>query len=305
MRIERLNCRVFLMFLSYHRCQKDFSKAIMSTLLSIQSAVTWGAVGNTMAEKVMAGSEHHFCRVDTVQLTAHPGHGFRAGGSVSDTDFADLLDGISRLGLWPGFSAVMIGYIGRAGQIGQIKSALAGYRLNGNGPVMLDPAIGDHGRIYVDKETASGVATQLLPEANILTPNAFELGYLTSTLISTPDDAEKAAFSLFQDHVNIEGIAVTGLPLDHDVGDAWIDRKGMTLFRKPALIRNSGGYSGAGDLFAALMMLHWLNGACWLDAAASASQLSGQVLKLSEDKNMANISLDAVHQIVRGIRDHA
>jgi len=277
----------------------------MSTLLSIQSAVTWGAVGNTMAEKVMAGSEHHFCRVDTVQLTAHPGHGFRAGGSVSDTDFADLLDGISRLGLWPGFSAVMIGYIGRAGQISPIKSALAGYRLNGNGPVMLDPAIGDHGRIYVDKETASGVATQLLPEANILTPNAFELGYLTSTLISTPDDAEKAAFSLFQDHVNIEGIAVTGLPLDHDVGDAWIDRKGMTLFRKPALIRNSGGYSGAGDLFAALMMLHWLNGACWLDAAASASQLSGQVLKLSEDKNMANISLDAVHQIVRGIRDHA
>jgi pyridoxine kinase len=277
----------------------------MSTLLSIQSAVTWGAVGNTMAEMVMAGSGHHFCRIDTIQLTAHPGHGFRAGGSVADGDFADLLDGLERLGIWPEFSAVMIGYIGQAGQIGPIKSALARYRQNGSGPVMLDPAIGDHGRVYVDKDIADGVATKLLPEATILTPNAFELGYLTSSSISTPDDVEKAALTIMGKHANIEGLAVTGLPLDQGVADAWIDQTGMIFFKKPALLQNKGGYSGAGDLFAALMMLHWLGGACWRDAAASASQLSGDVLQMSERENMSNISLDALGQITRRIRDRA
>ena len=67
----------------------------MKSVLSIQSAVTIGAVGNTMASLVMA-ARHHLCRVDTVQL-AHPGHGFRAGGSIDDQAFADILAGIERL----------------------------------------------------------------------------------------------------------------------------------------------------------------------------------------------------------------
>jgi len=277
----------------------------MSALLSIQSAVTYGAVGNTMAELVMAGSRHHFCRIDTVQLTAHPGHGFRAGGSLADTDFADLLEGLSKLGVWADFAAVMIGYIGRAGQITPLKDALARFRQEGKGPTLLDPAIGDHGRIYVEKAVADGVLEYLLPEASILTPNAFELGYLTASTITGPEAAEKAALGIIAKYPNIEGIAVTGIALPSGIADAWIDRSGMTLFEKPALVRNRGGYSGAGDLFAAMLMVHWLNGTSWKDATASASLLAGDVLKRSDDKNLSNISLDAVRQVAGGIRDHA
>ena len=64
----------------------------MKSILSIQSSVTLGAVGNTMAAAVMAASAHLLCRVDTIQLTAHPGHGFRAGGSISNDDL-DLNEG--------------------------------------------------------------------------------------------------------------------------------------------------------------------------------------------------------------------
>ncbi|XDZ65696.1 PfkB family carbohydrate kinase [Alphaproteobacteria bacterium LSUCC0684] len=277
----------------------------MSALLSIQSAVTYGAVGNTMAELVMAGSRHHLCRIDTVQLTAHPGHGFRAGGSLPDTEFADLLGGLSKLGIWADFAAIMIGYIGRAGQVTPIKDALARYRQESNGPVLLDPAIGDHGRIYVDKAVADGVLECLLPEASILTPNAFELGYLTSSSITGPEAAEKAAFGIIATHPNIEGVAVTGIALPSGIADAWIDRSGMTVFEKPALVRNRGGYSGAGDLFAALLMVHWLNGASWKDAATSASQLADDVLRHSDNENLNNISLDAVRQTASRIRDHA
>ena len=66
----------------------------MKSVLSIQSAVTIGAVGNTMASLVMAAAGQHLCRVDTVQLAAHPGYGFRAGGSIDDQAFADILAGI-------------------------------------------------------------------------------------------------------------------------------------------------------------------------------------------------------------------
>ena len=276
----------------------------MSALLSIQSAVTIGAVGNTMAELVMAPSRHHLSRVDTVQLTAHPGHGFRAGGSIPDNDFADLLNGLTQLDIWGDFAAVMVGYIGTAGQIPPINAVLARYRQDGQGPVLLDPAIGDHGRIYVDRAIAQGVREDLLPEASILTPNAFELGFLTSSLITDPDSARSAASKMLATYPNLEGIAVTGISVPDGVADAWIDRAGMTLFEKPALARNSGGFSGAGDLFAALLMVHWLNGRNWIDAAAAASRLSGDVLQRSDEKNLSNISLDAVREISRRIKDH-
>jgi len=278
----------------------------MSSLLSIQSAVTHGAVGNTMAELVIGRSGHHLCRVDTVQLAAHPGHGFRAGGSLADADFHALLDGITRLGIWPDFAAVMIGYIGRPGQIAPLVAAIADLRRqNSTAPLLLDPAIGDHGRIYVDKAIADGIIAELLPEASILTPNAFELGYLTSSSISDPAAAEAAARHIILAGPRIEGLAVTGIPVAHGIADAWIDRERMVLHQKPALIRHHAGYSGAGDLFAALLVVHWLNGADWAAATAAASALAGDILQMSEQAGFGEISPDAVAATAARIRGRA
>lgn len=269
----------------------------MHHVLSIQSAVTIGAVGNTMAGLVMSAWGHHLSRIDTVQLTAHPGYGFRAGGSLDDGDFADLIDGIDRLGVR--FSAIVSGYLGRVGQIAPLSRFIAAHQdHHPDTPVVVDPAIGDHGRLYVDPEIAEGIKTMLVPLAQVITPNRFELSWLTGRNITTLAEAEAAARLLLEEHAALEAVVVTGVPAEQPapalIADALITEQDSQFFEKPGA---KSGFPGGGDMFTAILVAALVNGMSLPEATERASLLSHSILEESRKRGSAEIQLDAV-------RDH-
>ena len=269
----------------------------MKTILSIQSSVTMGAVGNTMAAAVFAASEHHLCRVDTVQLAAHPGHGFRAGGSLGDKDLAALLEGLDRLdgGAWQGIDAMMTGYIAGEGQLPAIAQAMDRFSDSGGGkPLLVDPVFGDHGRLYVGEGIAEGIRDTLVPRAGIITPNAFELGWLADMEVDGPDGAGRASEALLERHPGLEAVVTTGIVHGGDIFDTLLSRHLDAEIANPRL--RDGGFHGAGDLFAAAAMKELMDGAPLQEAVMEASSRTAEVLERTEAMGEEEISLAAVRE---------
>ncbi|MGC6485458.1 MAG: PfkB family carbohydrate kinase [Candidatus Puniceispirillales bacterium] len=264
----------------------------MKAVLSIQSAVTFGAVGNTMANLVMAACGHHLSRVDTVQLAAHPGHGFRAGGSIDDAAFTALLEGLEKLGPAMPVAALMTGYIGRPGQIKPVARFITDFiPQNPHAPVIVDPAIGDHGRLYVDDGIARGIVRWLLPLATIITPNQFELGWLAEAEITSRDDAVTAAQHLLDRHPRMQAVILTGHVDGEMISDGLITREAGTFHEKQ---RSGQGFSGGGDLFSAIFTASLMSGMS-LDAATErASRACHAILEESRKDGSGEILLDAV-----------
>lgn len=280
---------------------------MMTKILSIQSAVTLGAVGNTMASAVMAATGHQLCRLDTIQLAAHPGHGLTAGGALDDDDFTAILEGISSLGRWQDFGAVMTGYMGSPGQVAASAAALTTFRQHYlDAPVMVDPAVGDHGQLYVAEEVAQAIAASLLPIAEVITPNAFELSYLSGHRSGDLAMAEAAARDLLTRLPNLTTIVVTGVQDGEVIRDMVVDGEGMAVFPDPDVTAAlsgmpasgmpTSGMPGGGDLFAAVMMATRAQGNDWRASAARASALSRKVLTACQGGK--DIDLAVVRQVV-------
>jgi pyridoxine kinase len=273
----------------------------MSLILSIQSAVTLGAVGNTMAAAVMAACGHHLCRVDTVQLAMHPGHGLRAGGSITDEDFSSLLDGISRLDRWSSFAGIMTGYMGSQGQVDSATRAIADFRRNHpDAPVLVDPVAGDHGRLYVDEDLAAAMADMLIDQAEIITPNAFELSYFSGLPVNNLGQATAAATVMLDQYANLSSLAVTGIAdTERGVVDGFFSRDDMKVFPCRRLEHypkkdSCWGMPGGGDLFAAIMMAKKVHGLNWIESTAKANQISQLILQDTDHASNKDINLDDV-----------
>ena len=263
---------------------------MMQSVLSIQSSVTIGAVGNTMADIVMSAQRLHLCRVDTVQLAAHPGYGFRAGGSIDDRNFMDILDGIDRLS--PSFSAIMTGYIGQPGQIGAISTFLKRQsNQHPDVPVIVDPAIGDHGKLYVDPDIANEIKVSLIALADVITPNSFELGWLTDSSINTRTDAADAAQMLLHTNSKLSAVVLTGLKQETQISDALFTRQGQIFFDKDGA---GTGFPGGGDMFAAILVAAMVTGKSLQEATERASLLCHAILEESRKKGSAEIMISAI-----------
>ena len=278
----------------------------MKSVLSIQSAVTFGAVGNTMAASVMAALGHHLARVDTVQLVAHPGHGSRAGGSLMAADFNSLLDHISALGFDDRIQAVMTGYMGMPEQVDKVAQMLD--KLTMSRPeldVLIDPAIGDHGRFYVDDKVAARVTQLLIPHASVITPNAFEFTHLIGHEIASRDEIHDAGCALIAQYPRLHGIAVTGWhnPDLDMISDCWIDRDGMITYDMPSGTGENAthGMSGGGDLFAAILMGMRMNGDNWRDAFKNTAPLCRQIINSAQDGHDIDVAI--VRDVLRASAD--
>ena len=282
-----------------------YGDVMTNNILSIQSSVTLGGVGNTMAAAVMAASRHQLCRLDTIQLTAHPGHGIRAGGSISDEDFAAVLDGITSLNRWPTISGMMTGYMGSIGQVRTTASAFAHFRAScPNGAILVDPAVGDHGRLYVDADMANAIASSMISAADIITPNRFELSYFSGMDCDDLDGVLKAAHHLLNLYPNLTGIAVTGIAVTGissvgQIADCWITSDSHIVHQGAEIVQNEGGMPGGGDLFAAILMMEKMDGLNWQDSTAIASKLSQEILASMDKAKQHDISLRQVTETLK------
>jgi pyridoxine kinase len=176
----------------------------MARVLAISSQVVYGPVGNTAAVPALQALGHEVMQVPTVLLSHHPGHGKPAGQAIAPELFEGLLHSAAKVGAFATCDAVMTGYFASVEQVEIVHSHL---RRIGAQVVLVDPVIGDHGGLYVQKEIASAIGRLLIPSASILTPNLFELGWFTGSEPQTPEEATAAATSL-----NVDEVLLTSAP---------------------------------------------------------------------------------------------
>ena len=223
----------------------------MTAILSIHSSVTAGFVGNSVVGPVLLSLGIQPLLVDTVMLSAHPGYGRRAGGAVPDELLKDVLTGVADLTDLHRIDAVISGYLGGAGQVAAIAAMIDMWRAGADGPYILDPVLGDAGRLYMPEDLAVAIRTELLPRADIITPNNFELAHLSGMPVSCRGSAQAAADSLLAQH-DLDAVVATGIPDPaQGVGDLMVTRAGSSHWS--SAIANAGNVAGGGDLLTSLL----------------------------------------------------
>jgi len=245
-------------------------------ILSIQSWVTYGHVGNASAMFPLQRLGAEVWAVNTVQFSNHTGYGAWTGKVFSGDDIAALVDGMAARGVLPRVDAVLSGYMGDAGIGAAILSAVAQVRAaNPAALYCCDPVIGDTDTgIYVRPGIAELMANQALPQADILTPNHFELELLTGTAIATLAEAKAAVARLQARMHGLRCVLVTSLrtaetppgSLDMLVAEGGTFHRLRTELLPVTL-------NGTGDAIAALFLFHRMatgNAAAALAQAGSA-----------------------------------
>jgi pyridoxine kinase len=228
-------------------------------VLSIQSAVAYGSVGNAAAVFPLQRLGFEVWRVDTVLFSNHTGYGAWRGKVLEPELVADVIRGIEERGVFPRCAAVLSGYLGTSA-LGEV--VLDGVRrvktVNPGAIYCCDPVLGDAGRgLFVRPELERFFREQALALADIMTPNGFELATLAEMPVTTMQAAEAAVARLLKrgpklvlaTSLEIEGITETEAAMLAATED------GGYLVRTPRLDMVA---NGAGDLTAALFLGHYL-----------------------------------------------
>jgi len=163
-------------------------------VLSIQSHVVYGYAGNTAAVFPLQRLGHEVWAVNTVEFSNHTGYGSWRG-KVLGADLAkELITGLEERNALINCGAVLSGYLGDASTGSIISDTVK--KVRKFSPYALytcDPVMGDTGRgFYVKNEIVQIIKDELVPLADIVCPNQFELQALTGININNIDDALKA-----------------------------------------------------------------------------------------------------------------
>ena len=156
-------------------------------ILSIQSHVAFGYVGNSAAVFPLQRLGHEVWPVLTVNFSNHTGYGEWRGPLIPPDDVAAVIEGIAERGALPGVDAVLSGYQGDPAVGAVILDAVRRVKAANPGAVYCcDPVMGDVGRdFFVRPGIPEFMRDEVVPAADIITPNHFELDFLAGASTST------------------------------------------------------------------------------------------------------------------------
>ncbi len=241
-------------------------------ILSIQSWVAYGHVGNASAVFPMQRLGCEVWAIHTVQFSNHTGYGAWKGRVFDGPMIDELVDGLDERGILPRCDGVLSGYMGSADIGNAILSAVRRVRdKNPAATYCCDPVIGDVGRgVFVRPGIPEFMRDQALPAADVITPNQFELDFLSGLSSHTLDEARGAIAAVRR--LGPKVVLVTSLLTEETPADSIdlvaADATGTWRIRTPRLDLS---VNGAGDAIAALFNLHWKR----TGSAAEALRLAG------------------------------
>ncbi len=230
-------------------------------ILSIQSHVTYGHVGNSAAVFALQRLGFEVWPLHTLQFSNHAGYDGFTGRVFPAEHLREVVDGLAARGVLGACDAVLSGYLGAAGAGLAVLDAVT--RVKAANPKALyacDPVMGDEeGGLYVDAGLPEFFRDRALALADIVTPNVFELEILTGARVVTLAQAVAAAHGLTERGPSV--VLVTGLR--HDTTRAGeIEVLAVTAqdtWRSiTPLLACDPQPNGAGDLLAALFLGHYL-----------------------------------------------
>lgn len=269
-------------------------------ILSIQSHVAYGHVGNASATFPMQRLGHEVWPIHTVQFSNHTGYGSWRGQVFDAGLIDDCVAGIADRGVLGSCDGVLSGYMGTPETGEAILRAVGRVRsLNAKAAYACDPVIGDVGRgVFVRPGVPEFMRDRAMPVADLVTPNQFELEYLTGRSSSSLAEAKTAVAALHG--LGPKVVLVTSLFTDAtpegSLDALASDGKGVWLARSPKLPLE---INGAGDAIAALFYVHWLTTGSPAEALSRAmSSVFGLLRRTAEAGSREILTVAAQDEIV-------
>jgi pyridoxine kinase len=227
-------------------------------VLSIQSAVAYGHVGNSAAVFPLQRIGVDVMPVYTVNFSNHTGYGAWRGPLISPADVREVIDGIEDRGVFPQIDVILSGYQGSEGIADVILDAVSRIKAaNPDAVYSCDPVMGNaRSGCFVAPAIPVLLRDRVVPAADLITPNQFELGYLTGTepgsLESTLESVDLARAS------GPRTVLVTSVERpdreDGTIEMLAVDDRGAWIVQTPLLPLKA---NGSGDVTAALFTAHY------------------------------------------------
>ncbi|MDU0327921.1 pyridoxal kinase PdxY [Microbacterium sp. KSW2-21] len=247
-------------------------------VLSIQSAVAYGHVGNSAAVFPLQRIGVEVLPVYTVNFSNHTGYGAWRGPLIAPDDVAAVIQGIEERGVFPEIDVVLSGYQGGEGIADVIIDAVARVKkANPDAVYACDPVMGNaKSGCFVAPAIPVLLRERVVPVADILTPNQFELGFLTDTEPGSIDSTLESA-----DMLRARGprtVLVTSVERPDREPDTIemmvVDDAGAWIVQTPLIPMKA---NGSGDVTAALFTAHYRRTG---DAADALARTASSVFDL-------------------------
>jgi pyridoxine kinase len=252
----------------------------MAKVLSISSQVVYGHVGNSTAGFVLQRMGHNVLSLPTVLLSNRPGYRAMAGERIDPVKLDAMLEAAAKNGWLAGMDAILTGYVPTAEHAALCEAWIAKIKsLTPHAIYLCDPIIGDEpAGIYIGEDAAHAIGEKLVPLADVLTPNLFELEWLAGWSAPDAAAAADAARSLLR-----PAVLVTSAPAvaQHMLANILVEKNNAAATACP---RETVHARGTGDFFAANFLAHRLNGLSNTAALQAATAAMSLVLAASKGR---------------------
>ncbi|WP_127475072.1 pyridoxal kinase PdxY [Microbacterium sulfonylureivorans] len=261
-------------------------------ILSIQSAVAYGHVGNSAAVFPLQRIGVEVLPVYTVNFSNHTGYGAWRGPLISPDDVREVILGIEERGVFPQIDVVLSGYQGGEGIGDVILETVERIKAVNPGAVYsCDPVMGNaKSGCFVAPAIPILLRERVVPAADIITPNQFELGFLTGT-----EPGTLASTLASVDLVRATGprtVLVTSVERpdaeDGTIEMLAVDDTGAWIVQTPRIPMKA---NGSGDVTAALFTAHYRRTGDLADALARTTSSVYDLLERTHESGERELQL--------------
>lgn len=268
-------------------------------VIVISSHVVRGTVGNRAAVFALETLGFPVWAMPTVTLPWHPGHGPASRIVADDSQFAALVYDLANHPKLVEVTGIVTGYFGSPGQVAAVADLVDAVKAaNPNALYLCDPVLGDvvggEGKLYVPQAQADAIVAVLLPRADWMTPNPFELSVLSGDEIATaPETIAVSAGKLGRDTVVVT--SVPALRRDH-IGNLLLTGGQSTVVEHRAVETQGRPPNGLGDLASALLLGRNLSGVDAKQALGLTCASLHEVMAISATAGSDELLLESAAQ---------
>ncbi|MBV6648202.1 MAG: pyridoxal kinase PdxY [Hoeflea sp.] len=267
---------------------------IHPSVIVISSHVVRGSVGNRAAVFALETLGFPVWALPTIVLPWHPGHSRATRIVPPGADFSALIDDLCSSPWLGEVGGVLSGYLGDAGQAADVARLVGAVRqANPDALYMCDPVIGDTGGLYVPEAVATAIASELVPIADIATPNVHELAWLSGAPIGDSASMTAAAETLGPARV----LVTSALAMMAGSTGNLLVSGGQSVMAEHRLIPNAP--NGLGDLMSATFLARLLEGVAEEKALQMATGSVFEILARTARRGADELTLETDAQSLR------